>query len=161
MGAAPWRHQFQVGLVIVFAKERLLTAVSPLNDVVRQARYYNPCQSRRYVHIGMEDRAEALGNLPAPKSYASVELSGMCRVWGGALSQELSSDDSDDAPDDDPENEKTPCGKGVLSSCVTDFWELPVDVSSGGGGNCTGVPGPATRFPAFVEFDPTNMYGRP
>jgi hypothetical protein len=47
----------------------------------------------------MEDRAEALGNLPAPKLYASVELSGICRVWGGALSQELSSDDNDDDQD--------------------------------------------------------------
>lgn len=69
-------------------------------------------QTARYVHIGMENRAEALGNLPAPKSYASVELSGMCRVWGSALSQELSSDDSDDDQDDDPENEKNPSGKG-------------------------------------------------
>jgi hypothetical protein len=68
-------------------------------------------QTARYVHIGMEDRAEALSNLPTPKSYASVELSGMCRVWGGALNQELSSDDSDDDPDDDPENEKPLAGK--------------------------------------------------
>ena len=35
MGAAPLRHQFEVGLVILLAKERWLAAVSPLRDVVR------------------------------------------------------------------------------------------------------------------------------
>ena len=39
-----------------------------------------------------------------------------------------------------PKNEKTPSGEGVSSFLVTDFQELSVDVSSGGGGNCTRVP---------------------
>jgi hypothetical protein len=43
MGAAPLPHQFQVALVILVAKKRLLPTVSPLGDVVRQARYYNSC----------------------------------------------------------------------------------------------------------------------
>ncbi len=128
---AAGRHSHITGLV---------RSGASLMEAKELARHADIKQTTRYVHIGMEDRAEALGNLPAPKTYASVDLSGMCRVWGGALSQELSSDDSDDDPDDDPENDKTPCGKGVLSSCVTDFQELSVDVRSGGGGNCTRVP---------------------
>jgi integrase-like protein len=117
------------------------------------ARHADIKQTARYVHIGMEDRAEALAGLPAPKTYQSVELSGICRVWGGALSQELSSDDSDDDPDDDPENDKTPCGKGVLSSGVTDFQELSVDVRRGGGGNCTRVPGSISGASASIGDD--------
>jgi hypothetical protein len=128
---AAGRHSHITGLV---------RSGASIMEAKELARHADTKQTARYVHIGMEDRAEALGNLPAPKTYASVELSGMCRVWGGPLSQELSSDDSDDDPDDDPENDKTPCGKGVLSSCVTDFQELSVDVRSGGGGNCTRVP---------------------
>jgi hypothetical protein len=44
--AARLRHQFQVRLIILIAKERWLAAISPLGEVVRQARYDNPCQSR-------------------------------------------------------------------------------------------------------------------
>jgi hypothetical protein len=43
MGAAPLPHQFQVALVILVAKKRLVPTVSPLGDVVRQAGYYNSC----------------------------------------------------------------------------------------------------------------------
>jgi hypothetical protein len=38
---------------------------------------------------------------------------------------------------DEPVNEKTPSEEGVFSFPVTDFQEESVDVSSGGGGNCT------------------------
>ncbi len=45
VGAAPWCHQFQVALVIFMKKERLLSAVSPLGDVMGQTRCDNTCQS--------------------------------------------------------------------------------------------------------------------
>ncbi len=47
LGAAPWCHQFQVALVIFMTKERLLSAVSPLGDVMGQTRCDNRCQSGR------------------------------------------------------------------------------------------------------------------
>jgi len=47
VGGAPLRHELQVGLVIFIAKERLLPAVSPLGNVVRQARCDDSCQSGR------------------------------------------------------------------------------------------------------------------
>jgi len=45
VGGASLRHELQVGPVIFIAKERLLPAVSPLGDVVRQARCDDSCQS--------------------------------------------------------------------------------------------------------------------
>jgi hypothetical protein len=69
----------------------------------------------------MEDRAEALAGLPAPKTYQSVEMSGICRKRGVLLSQELSPDDSDDDPNCGGGNEKTPSWKGISASRVTGF----------------------------------------
>ena len=43
VSAAPLPHQFQVALVIVVTKERLLPAVSPLGDVMGQARDDDAC----------------------------------------------------------------------------------------------------------------------
>jgi hypothetical protein len=45
MGTAELRDQFQVGLVILLAEERLLATVFSLRDDVRQARYDNSRQS--------------------------------------------------------------------------------------------------------------------
>jgi Phage integrase family len=128
---AAGRHSHITGLV---------RSGASIMEAKELARHADIRQTAKYTHIGMEDRAKALAGLPAPKSYAFVELSEIRRVSGGALSQELSPDDSDDDPDDDPGNEKTPSGEGVSSSLVTDFQEVSVDVSSGGGGNCTRVP---------------------
>src|SRR5262245_26963916 len=46
VGATPLRHELQVTLVILITKKRLLAAVSPLRDVVRQAWGDNSCESR-------------------------------------------------------------------------------------------------------------------
>ncbi len=43
VNAAPVRHQFQVALVVVVAKERLLPAISPLGDVMRDTRRRHSC----------------------------------------------------------------------------------------------------------------------
>jgi hypothetical protein len=47
VSAAPLSHQFQVTLVIFATIERLLSAVSPLSDVMGQTRSDNRCQSSR------------------------------------------------------------------------------------------------------------------
>ena len=108
------------------------------------ARHADIRQTAKYTHIGMRARAEALGNLPAPDLYAYVELSGIYRDSGGVLGHEVSPGVSEGAPEQVPEDEKTPSQEGVSSPRVTDFREVSVDVSSGGGGNCTRVPDSAT-----------------
>ena len=100
------------------------------------ARHADIRQTAKYTDIGTRARAEALAGLPAPNASQSVELSGMCRDSGGVQSQGVSPAVSEG----EPENEKTPSGEGVSSFLVTDFQEQSVDVSSGGGGNCTRVP---------------------
>ena len=126
---------------------RLVRSGASIMEAKELARHADIRQTAKYTHIGMEDRAKALAGLPAPKSYAFVELSEIRRVSGGALSQELSPDDSDDDPDDDPGNEKTPSGEGVSSVPGVASQELAFDASYGGGGNCTRSPSDAnTEF---------------
>ena len=43
--AAESRHQLEVVLVVFLTEERLLSAVSPLGDMVGHARSYHTCQS--------------------------------------------------------------------------------------------------------------------
>jgi hypothetical protein len=45
VSAAPFPHEFHVGLVILLAKRRMLSAVSPLSDVVGQTRCDDTCES--------------------------------------------------------------------------------------------------------------------
>ena len=45
LGTAPFCHQFDVGEIILVAKEGLLTAIPPLGDVVWRARGYDSCDS--------------------------------------------------------------------------------------------------------------------
>ena len=101
------------------------------------ARHADVRMTMKYTHIGLQGQADALAGLPLPKACTNADWPGIGRVWGGVLSQEVSPPVSDDEPDEAPENEKTPSGEGVSSLGVTDFQELSVDVSSGGGGNCT------------------------
>jgi hypothetical protein len=62
--------------------------------------------------------------------------------------QKVSRADSNPDREGASENAKTPSEEGVSSFLVTDFQKASVDVSSGGGGNCTRVPRIATS--AFV-----------
>jgi hypothetical protein len=94
----------------------------------------------KYTHIGLDDQAEALAGLPAPFASKISGGSGIGRVSGGALGQELSASGSEGDLDDPPENEKTPSEEGVSSLLGSCSQELSVAVSSGGGGNCTRVP---------------------
>jgi hypothetical protein len=120
----------------------LIASGASIMEAKELARHADIRQTAKYTHIGMRARADALGNLPAPKLYASVELSGMCRDSGGVLGQEVSADVSDAEREEEPENEKTPSGEGVSSFLDATSQELAFDASYGGGGNCTRVPRP-------------------
>ncbi|WZO97478.1 hypothetical protein EP7_004513 [Isosphaeraceae bacterium EP7] len=104
------------------------------------ARHADIRQTAKYTHIGMMDRARALGNLVTPDTSDSVELSGMCRVSGGVAGQEVSAAGSEDDEGEGFENEQTPGLPGFMSSSDAASQELAFGVSSGGGGNCTRVP---------------------
>ena len=77
VGAAPLPHELQVDPVIFIAKERLLPAVSPLGDVVRQARCDHSCQSghdrrlsssRPGVNNCVRCPRNPIGQIPLPQS---------------------------------------------------------------------------------------------
>src|SRR5271157_23480 len=103
----------------------------------------------KYTHIGLQDQADALAGLRLTKICTSADWTGIGRVSGDVLGKEDSAGDSEGDCEDEPENEKTPSGEGVSSCCVSASQDLAVDVSSGGGGNCTCVPRIANYFPVM------------
>lgn len=113
----------------------LMASGASIMEAKELARHADIRQTAKYTHIGMKDRAKALGNLVAPDTFESVELSEIRRVSGGVLGQELSAAGTEPTQIAGPENEKTPSGEGVSSHCVSASQELAVDLSSGGGGN--------------------------
>jgi site-specific recombinase XerC len=130
---AAGRHSHITGLV---------RSGASIMEAKELARHADIRQTAKYTHIGMEDRAEALGNLPTPKTYASAELSEIRRVSGGVLGQEVSAAGTEGGENGLPVNDETPSGEGVSSSLGVASQELAVDASYGGGGNCTRVPRP-------------------
>jgi hypothetical protein len=78
VGTARLRHQRQVTLVIFIAKERLLSAVFPLRDVVRQAGRNTTCQPSHTRKL--PDRRAAVddsvwcfrNSVPGTPAYGSV-----------------------------------------------------------------------------------------
>jgi hypothetical protein len=64
------------------------------------------------TQIGLEDQARALAGLPEHKEYAYAELSGIRRVSGGVMRQEVSRADSNGDPKSGPEHQKTPSENG-------------------------------------------------
>ena len=95
----------------------------------------------RQVHPhGVEDQAEALVSPPRTKASAHSDRLHIACIPGDVGSREVSADGSELVEEAGPENDETPSGEGVSSFPVTDFQEESVDVSSGGGGNCTRVP---------------------
>ncbi len=118
----------------------LIASGASIMEAKELARHADIRQTAKYTHIGMRARADALAGLVAPNTCESAELSEIRRVSGGVQRQEVSADDRAAVGSPASRNEKTPSGEGVSSCCVTDFQEESVDVSSGGGGNCTRVP---------------------
>ncbi len=128
---AAGRHSHITGLV---------RSGASIMEAKELARHADIRQTARYTHIGIEDQAEALASLPRTNASANVDRLHIACIRGDVGSREASPDGSEPVGEAGPENEKTPSGEGVSSSGVTDFQELSVDVSSGGGGNCTRVP---------------------
>jgi hypothetical protein len=120
----------------------LMASGASIMEAKELARHADIRQTAKYTHIGMKDRARALGNLVTPNTSASVELSEIRRVSSGVLGQELSAGGTEATRRAGPGNEKTPSGEGVSSSSDAASQELAFGVSSGGGGNCTRVPRP-------------------
>ncbi len=118
----------------------LIASGASIMEAKELARHADIRQTAKYTHIGMRARATALAGLQYPKTCEPVELSGIRRVSGGVVRQEVSRADSNGDRDGASGNEKTPSEEGVSSFPVTDFQELSVDVTYGGGGNCTRVP---------------------
>jgi hypothetical protein len=94
----------------------------------------------KYTHIGLQDQADALAGLPFPRVCTNADWMVIGRVSGGVLGQEVSADVSKGGREGKTKSDKTPSEEGVSSFLVTDFQEVSVDVTSGGGGNCTRVP---------------------
>lgn len=118
----------------------LLKNGATLVEAKELARHADVRMTMKYTHIGLDDQAAALAGLPLPKTCTNANGSGIGRESGGVLGQKLSAGGSDGGSDGGPGNDKTPSEEGVLSRCVSASQELAVDVSSGGGGNCTRVP---------------------
>ena len=139
-----------VGLALLFSQPHQrsqnerpgqLQRTQPLfHELAELGRLADIRQTAKYTHIGMKDRARALGNLVTPDTSESVKLSEMCRVSGGVLGQEVSACGREGGREGESKNKKTPSEEGVSSSAGIASQELAFDASYGGGGNCTRVP---------------------
>jgi site-specific recombinase XerC len=123
---AAGRHSHITGLV---------KSGASIMEAKELARHADIRQTAKYTHIGMQDRADALGNLPVPKTFAPFELSEIRRVSGGVLGQELSAGGTEANENGESGNDETPAGAGVSSSLGVASQELAFDASYGGGGN--------------------------
>jgi integrase len=115
----------------------LLRNGATLVEARELARHADVRMTMKYTHIGLDDQAAALAGLPLPLNASKNSWPGIGRDSGGAQGQKLSAAGSEADDEEGPENEKTPAGAGVSSFRVSDCQEQSVDVSSGGGGNCT------------------------
>jgi hypothetical protein len=68
------RHQHQVTLVILIAKEGLMSAVSPLSDVVRQAGRNHTCQSNHTESYPTGARPSTIQGVPGTGEIGQVAL---------------------------------------------------------------------------------------
>jgi hypothetical protein len=94
------------------------------------ARHADIRQTAKYTHIGMEDRAEALGNLPSPDVSAHVDRLHYVCISGGVLGQGVSPVVSEPDQAVWPRNEQTPARPGFASSVVTKRHQLTVCASA-------------------------------
>ena len=119
------------------------------------ARHADVRMTMKYTHIGLDDQAKALSGLPVPLRTPSEKWSEMGRESGGASCQSLTTDGTWDNRTKDSTNDATPSFEGVASSDVACFQEESIDVSSGGGGNCTRVPRPIRQgvYVCVPSFD--------
>ena len=114
---AAGRHSHITGLV---------RSGASIMEAKELARHADIRQTAKYTHIGMEDRAEALGNLPSPDVSAHVDRLHYVCVSGGVLGQEVSPVVSEPDRNARPGNEQTPVRPGFASSVVTNCHQLTV-----------------------------------
>lgn len=112
---AAGRHSHITGLV---------RSGASIMEAKELARHADIRQTAKYTHIGMEDRAEALGNLPSPLASAPADRLHYVCSRGGVGSRELSSPVGTAGEPGDPENEQAPAGPGLASSSVANCHQL-------------------------------------
>ena len=85
---APFRHQFQIGLVVLIIKKCLQTPVAPLGHVVRRCRRHYSCYSR---HLGNKQNFIGVVNnsVGCPRNSPSGILRNSERVIAGRRSAEV------------------------------------------------------------------------
>ncbi|MFM7592677.1 MAG: hypothetical protein ACKO85_12900, partial [Isosphaeraceae bacterium] len=115
----------------------LLRNGATLAQAKELARHADVRMTMKYTHIGLDDQAKALSGLPVPLRTPSEKWSEMGREIGGASCQSMAADGKSENRTEDSTNAATPSIEGVASPNVACFQEKSVDVSIGGGGNCT------------------------
>jgi site-specific recombinase XerC len=130
---ASGRHSYVTGL---------LRNGASITEARELARHSDVRMTMKYTHIGLEDRARALAALPAPGSRQQRFSS----APGGSAGHASAAADTNGLGEAGSGNDETPSGEGVSSSVVSACQEEAFDVSSGGGGNCTRVPGGRNQF---------------
>jgi hypothetical protein len=96
---------------------------------VNGARQADSRQTAKCTDIGMEDQAEASGNLQSTLMLTYTWYMHIVCISGGAGRHELSPDDSGDDDGGGGENEQTRAGPGVASSLVTNCHQITVSWS--------------------------------
>ena len=114
---AAGRHSHITGLV------RSGASIMEAKELTRHA---DIRQTAKYTHIGMEDRAEALGNPPSPDVSAHVDRLHYVCISGGILGQEVSPIVTEPGRNARPRNEQAPAGPGLASSVVTNRHQITV-----------------------------------
>jgi hypothetical protein len=112
---AAGRHSHITGLV---------RSGASIMEAKELARHADIRQTAKYTHIGMEDRAEALGNLPSPDVSANAERLHIVCISGGVLGQEVSPVVTDADQNAKSGNEQTPDYSGVVSSSVASCHQM-------------------------------------
>jgi site-specific recombinase XerD len=102
----------------------LIRSGASIMEAKELARHADIRQTAKYTHIGMEDRAEALGNLPSPIISTSADCLHIVCISGVADRHEVSPDDSDDDGGGGGGNEQTPVLPGFVSPRVTNCHQL-------------------------------------
>lgn len=131
---AAGRHSHITGLV---------RSGASIMEAKELARHADIRQTAKYTHIGMDDRAEALGNLPSPKTSANADrLHYVCNP-GGVAGHGTSLADTSPDQSGRPINEQSPAGAGLASSVVANCHQITGCVSV----EAAGIA-PASRDPS-------------
>ncbi|OJW27366.1 MAG: hypothetical protein BGO49_27685 [Planctomycetales bacterium 71-10] len=130
---AAGRHSHITGLV---------RSGASIMEAKELARHADIRQTAKYTHIGMEDRAEALGNLPSPDVSAHVDRLHIVCISGGVLGREVSPFVIEPDRDAKSGNEQTPDCSGVVSSSVASCHRMATCIEV----EAAGLPRPSRNY---------------